>query len=318
MEKYDPEFVRRILEHYPAGTEVEKILYLAEMYGKKIEMEAVLRERKKRSLFRSNGKSLIDLLEETCTRRDDLVKYNSPQVHDYDEKHLLVEGLSAVDVEGKVIESYPQLLVMKDVFRDAQGKLRYFAHYQAIKHCEQEGYFLPPTQITCAIVAACFQHKDNPEANKVLMQYKDKGNGNGWHVQNTVVAYGKSNIISYPHDTDFHAYGGTDNINASHVRTELPFNKSKGIWPVNKNLKSMILEDGLKNPLEFAFVKQFTGLQGSSILVEIGKYFGKTAQVWVSSSYRTRAAWFGCNSISLDLEGDGLDGSGATRGVREL
>ena len=93
--------------------------------------------------------------------------------------------------------------------------------------------------------------------------------------------------------------------------------KSKGIWPFNKNLESMTLEEDLKDTLISAFVKQFTGLQDPSVLVEIGTYFGKTARVWVSSSTGTLAARFGCGSIGLDLNGSGiLYNSYAARGVR--
>jgi len=157
------------------------------------------------------------------------------------------------------------------------------------------------------------------------MQYKDYGSGYSWHAQNTVIDYNAQKIIHFPHNTDFSFHGGTSNINASLTRIELPFKKKEGTWPfTNKKLENMILEQGLNHPLLSTFVKQFTGLADPSILVEVGKYFQKPAKVWfptgpikVEDCTETRAAWFGCNSNDLDLNGsDNLIINYAARGVR--
>ena len=274
----------------------------------------------------ANGRSLADLLTEVCARRDDLVLYErTPKVHDYDEKHLLVERISCVDADGNITESYPQLLVMKDVFRNKKGRIMFFTSYQAIIHCEQEGYFLPTSQETSAIVAALNKKRDNPQAHKVLVQYKYNNPGNGWHAQNTVIDYGAQKIIHYPVDADFPSHGGTANLNASCPTIELPFKKKAGVFPfTNKKLETMTLEEGLNHPLVSAFVKQFTGLADPSVLVEVGKYFQKPAKVWFPTSpikvedrTETRAAWFGCSSSYLNLDGSfSLRGDYAGRGVK--
>ena len=44
MEKNDLEFVRRVLRELPLGSEMEKALALAQMYGKTPEMETALKQ----------------------------------------------------------------------------------------------------------------------------------------------------------------------------------------------------------------------------------------------------------------------------------
>lgn len=63
-------FAETLLNYYPRGTEEERALAAAEMYGKRAEMEVVLQQRRKErgffGVFRSSGKSLIEVLEEVC------------------------------------------------------------------------------------------------------------------------------------------------------------------------------------------------------------------------------------------------------------
>ncbi len=296
-------------------------LAIARRCQKEAEWVAALANWKKGSGYgyRRRGESLADLLTDVCTRREDVVRYDgTPRVHDYDEKHLLIEEISSVDAEGNGIESHPQVWVMKDEFRNEKGEIMFFTPYQAIRHCEQEGYVLPPSQLTCAIVAACFLNKENAEAEKVLVQYRNHGNGNGLHVLNTLVDYGKAAIISYPQDADFPSLGGTDNVNHQYQKIVLPFEKTKKRRILSDlQLQSMNLEDGLKDELVSRFVRQYSGLPDPEVLVEVGKYFGKTAYALISPSNETQAAWFGCYSINLSLNGSGnLGGCGAARGVR--
>jgi len=294
-------------------------LGIATKYGKEKEWNSALATWKKGVGFRQTGKGLQNLVHEVCDPQETGI----PQVHDYDEKHLVVEGISAVDADGNVVKSYPQLLVMKDVFRNEKGNIINFTSYRAIRHCEQAGYFLPSSNLTIPLVAALFQHRNNPKVNNVLMQYKDKGNGNGWHAQNTVIDYKNQNMISYPSDSDFPIHDGSDNINASQTRIELPFKKVAGIWPFDKKLEDMTLEKDLTHALVSTFVKQFMGMADPSILFEIGKYFQKPAYLWFSADVQScteiRATWFGCSGDNFYLYGDYyLNNNYAARGVREL
>src|SRR3989344_5320123 len=248
---------------------------------------------------------------------------------------MLLHNLSCVDAAGKVFEQYNTLAVNKDIFRDRGAAQHNFTPYQAIVYSESKGLFLPSMALSCNIVAALFQRAVKLEngnyttldqnAKKVLDQYKDHGPGYGWQAQNTVIDYNGQNIIHYPRDADFPNHGGTNNINASHPKVELPFKKKDGTWPfTNKKLERMTLEEGLNHPLVSVFVKQFTGLADPSILVEVGKYFQKPAKVWFPTSpikvedcTETRAAWFGCYCSNLYLYGNyDLNINSAARGVR--
>jgi len=330
MTQFDKDQARDIFKTNALADIPEELtaLGLARKYQKEEAWLAALAERNKGNGYRQSGKSIEELFYDVCTRRADLVLYEGiPQVHDYDEKHLLVQGISSVDADGNVVGSYPQLLVMKDVFRDEAGKIKLFTPYQAIRYCEEQGYVLPPSNLTIPLVAVFFHHRDDPEVNKVLMQYNDKGNGNGWHAQNSVIGYNAPKMIHYPVDTDFPRHGGRNNINASRARTELAFKKKAGVFPfTDKKLENMALEEGLNHPLVSAFVKQFTGLADLSILVEVGKYFQKPAKVWfptrptkVEDCTETKGVWLGCDDSYFNLYGDSnLYYYDAARGVREL
>ena len=249
---------------------------------------------------------------------------------------LPLGAISCVDADGKVSEQYANLAVSKDIFRNGASQIN-FTPYQAIVYCEGKGLFSPNMALTCNIVTALFQHAVRLEANgtyttlnqnakNVLDHYKDKGNGTGWHAQNTVINYGTQKIIHYPRDADFPNHGGTSNINASHQRIELPFEKIKknGMFSRDNVLRNKTLEDGLKDVLITPFVKQLTGLADPSILIQIGQYFQKPAKVWFPTDpvkaedcNDTRAAWFGCGSYLFNLNTySNLNSNNAARGVR--
>src|SRR3989344_3224274 len=235
---------------------------------------------------------------------------------------MLLHNLSCVDANGNIFEQYPELRVRKDILRDQNRGQVNFTPYQAIVYSESKGLFLPSIALSCNIVATLFQRAVKLEngnyttldqnAKKVLDQYKDHGPGYGWQAQNTVIDYNGQNIIHYPRDADFPNHGGTNNINASNPKVELPFKKKAGVFPfTNKKLENMTLEEGLNHPLVSTFVKQFTGLAGPSIFVEVGKYFQKPAKVWFPTSHikvedctETRAAWLGCYSDDLYFFGN--------------
>ncbi|MEK6905868.1 MAG: hypothetical protein AABX24_05700, partial [Nanoarchaeota archaeon] len=142
-----------------------------------------------------------------------------------------------------------------------------------------------------------------------LDHYKDKGNGTGWHAQNTVINWGTQEIIHYTRDDDFPVHGGNTNINQSQARKAFRFNKA--------GFSSTTLADALTKPEFKKYVQNLTGLNDPSVLVEIGQYFGQPAMVWVSSSNDTRAVWFGCYCNSFNLyANDNLKYGSAARGVR--
>jgi len=175
------------------------------------------------------------------------------------------------------------------------------------------GLFLPSFALTCNIVARLYEGKSDAHVEKVLQQYKDKGNGAGWHAQNTIIAFGSSKVIHYPSGSDFNQ---KDPINSSQSRTILPF--------VKDSLEDALLKDALRDASSRRFLQQLTGLHEPEILIEIGKYFGKPAKVWFPWNGKAgkgfkekRAAWFGCIDASFNLDAVNFLGSvNAARGVR--
>ena len=319
--KYNPKQVQNIFETgKSAGIPEEHIaLGIARKNGKEKEWNAVLGEWKKSSGYRQSGKSLQDILEEVCAPK---LESRSPRVYPFNQEFLAVENIQCVDADDNVFEQYDLLFVRKDIERDESGKQVNFTPNCAIAHFEKEDpLFLPSFALSCNIVAALDQQRDNPEVKPVLMQYKNYGVGHGFHAQNTVIDWKDQEIIHYPHKNDFLYWGGKAPINQFKSRVALPFERTqRRIFRLDNSLSDTTLEKGSKDQLMTRFVRQLTGLENPSVLVEIGNYFGKTARVWVSSSNETRAAWFGCNnSNGLDLVGNcSLISNFAARGVREI
>jgi len=225
---------------------------------------------------------------------------------------LELHDIECVDVGGRVFEQYDQLFIRKDIFRE-RGKQKNFTSYQAAVHCEQKGLFLPSFALSCNIVAYLFSHKADADVERVLQQYKDSGNGLGWHVQNTIIDYGAEQVIHYPSAADFSQQAA---VNATHSRTALAFFKSQ--------LEDSLLEDALHDAQYVRFARQLTGLRDPSVLVEVGKHFGKPAKLWFpwngqnGATYsEKRAAWLGCNYINFDIDtNNDLNNLDAARGVR--
>ena len=118
---------------------------------------------------------------------------------------------------------------------------------------------------------------------KVLDKYRDKGNGNGGHRANTLFAYGGEKIIHNPNDADFPAHGGNSNINAWR-RYALAFSR--------KGLKSMPLEQALKDAVASRFVRQATCMEHPEQLVQIGRdVFKQEAYLWVPNGDASRLQW---------------------------
>ncbi|HLC22597.1 MAG TPA: hypothetical protein VJJ79_02380, partial [Candidatus Nanoarchaeia archaeon] len=149
---------------------------------------------------------------------------------------------------------------------------------------------------------------------RILMQYRDKGNGNGWHAQDTVIDWNRRMIVHHPYDKDFPSYGGNKNVNQGRAQKAFSF--------ISEGFGNITLEDALKREHFARYIRNLTGLRDPAVLVEIGKFFGKPARVRVPNNPEqatyTAAAWLGCNGINFYLNGNSyLNGSGATRRVRE-
>ena len=237
----------------------------------------------------------------------------APSVSDITADYICLENITCVDADGDVFEQYPKLYVRRDVEKDADGKILYFTAYGAAVHLEQKAMRNPSFALHCNILAALYAQRQEPELNKVLMQYKDKGNGNGGHKPNTLISYAAQEVIHNPNDSDFPSDGGNSNINSG-KRIALPFSRN--------GLKSMPLEQMLNDSVALKFAKQLTGMANPELLIELGKYFQKEAYLWVpngdaTNCNETRAAWLGCGNDNFSLLAYlNLNYDDAARGVR--
>jgi hypothetical protein len=226
---------------------------------------------------------------------------------------IQLDNISCRGSNGNVFEHYDHLFVKKDIERDSANSDNKtnqinFTPYNAIVHFEDQGLFLPSFALSCNILAALYASKNDADVAKVLNQYKNKGNGTGYHAQNTLVDWEAKRVIHYPVKADYTAAGGSVDVNSQRTRQRLSFN--------NAGFSNMDLDDALKNSNYRSFIQNLTGLQNPEILVDIGVYFGKTARSWISSSDETRAAWLGCSNLSFSLGTDiNLVNSYAARGV---
>ena len=238
--------------------------------------------------------------------------------------YLILGDLSCVDADGNEFEKYGELYVAKDVvqgdkpYSDTNSVKQHinFTPYKGAVHFEKQGNgsFLPSMALSCNIIAVLYHQRSDPTVKAVLDQYKNHGSGYGWHDQNTIVDWKNGKIIHYPSDRDFPKHGENDKINLLRQQSRLPFSFAG-------NFRGQLLENALKDADFAKFVKNITGLQDPSVLVDLGTYFGKAAKVWVTSDppklKETRAAWLGCNDISFYLDAAyDLYGSSAARGVK--
>ncbi len=245
------------------------------------------------------GSEVLSRQEAPEPKLDPVVPPRVSSAKDY----IVLENIVCRDADGKAFEHYPKLFVRKEIERDGHQQINHNP-YDWIPYFEDMGLFLPSFALSCNILAALYNKRSDPEINRVLMQYKDHGPGYGWHAQNTVVDWGANRIIHYPAKDN---QGGR--INTGKPTIDLCLKK--------KGIKDMSLKKAMKNKDFKKYIQNLTGLTTPEVLVEIGKYFGKPAYVWTSSSDEKREAWLGCCDDDFNLYTDNdLDIIDAARGVR--
>jgi hypothetical protein len=225
--------------------------------------------------------------------------------------YFILEDVKVFDADDNVIERYDRLEVMADVERDSGGErggsVIQHVPYIAALHCEEKGLFLPSIALSCVILSKLFILRDDSRFHRVLGQYKEIHVGSGWgyHCQNSMIDWKRGKVIHYPSPEE---YGKKGNINSG-KRVSLDFDKS--------NLRGIDLESALENESHRKFVRQLTGLQDPSILVEIGEHFEKIVYLWIpEEKASTVTVWLG-TSDSLDLNINGsFNNYNAYRGVR--
>jgi hypothetical protein len=225
-----------------------------------------------------------------------------PNIITHSDDWLTLENITCYNQEGKVTEHYTTLSIATQPAKDNQGKLISATPYQAAKIAKTDkNTFNPSSALTCTILATLYHQKSNSTAKLILDQYKDKGNGNGWHTLNTIIKYNQENskIIHYPNTSDFPDNKGTQRINTNQKTITQPFNPATfADQELRQALNSQDTE--LIN-----FIHNFTGLKDPEILIQIARYYQKTPKIWFldnpSTTKTTRGSWLGCGGNGFDL-----------------
>ncbi len=237
-----------------------------------------------------------------------------------DGDHLVFENIVCHDADGAPTEQYPSLRVMRNVYRDANGKMTFMKPYEAIVHAQEQGDFNPSSQLATALVIAAYRGRrgrQNADVNAFLEQYKEKGNSNGYHVLNTITQWQgtQARLIHYPHLADFpEANRGTRTINLSRPHRVAEF-------PVDTSFGDKLVSEVSAQSQFGRYLRNWYGQPELGIIVEIGDHFSKPAKAWVpnnpTTANYTSGAWlrcsnnhFGCDSYYV------LYYTNAFRGVR--
>jgi hypothetical protein len=256
-------------------------------------------ERDKRSaeLLAPEQRACLDAVLEAHTQR---ATPASASISDITADYILLKNIRCVDADGNQFEHYPELYVAKDIVRDDEGTPTYKTLYRWITYFEKQGrgIFLPSSALTVNILAVLFENKDDPEIRRVLMQYKDKGDNNGLHAQNTIVQ--DRSIIHYPRDGSFRhdnfSKEPNQRINQERKPVVLGFPRN-GLE--RGRLKAKLLVPDTKRTIH-----QLSGRDDPEILVEIAEYFGRAASIGLIENrfYENRIVLFGCGESELLID----------------
>jgi hypothetical protein len=227
---------------------------------------------------------------------------------------LLLWNIRCVDADDKVFEEYSDIAVDEiDMVATAQstGPAKYTTK-EAIEHFSlfdaAEG-ILPSAALTCNILAKLYQHRDNPDAKELLMQFKEIEGGPARYVQNTIYHPRQGALMHYP----THWQG--EKLKNNRPVTILDFE-----YP---DTEKFTLEEALKDPAQRRCVRNLTGLEHPEELCEINKYLGFPGDVQFFVECRNRASHegisFGAGSYSslyFSSTDDNVSTKGMVRAVR--
>lgn len=200
------------------------------------------------------------------------------------EPKILIKNISCKDSEGNEFEHYDELYVNKDTTPGI------FGFDDSIAYLEKEGSFLPSLPLGNNILVWLFENRDDPEINKILMQYQSNESNYTWYLHNTKVDSFGGTFVNYPksYQQGFHR--------AFRFRTLKPSENMKLEVAIQKHKKDVINLTGLPNP---------------EVLIDIGKYLNKPATSLCTGSNRAPGhwdlvGWLGCNYNQFNI---GINGN---------
>ena len=243
-----------------------------------------------------------------------LLNPKNPVPKPTDSKYISLNNISCINADGDQIEHYKNISIKTSIASTKNGKSFNLTMPGAVSYFEKqkEDMFLPSCALTCNILARLYELKFYEEMENVLLQYKNHGLNDGWHVQNTVVDWRGERIIHYP---------GYSNIPKKVKKREMNHKRNCTILGFSpEKFEGGPLKFLLKNHNFEEFIKNLTGLEDPEVLVSIGEYFNKPTMVWLpdkpSKDEHVSVAWIGCRHDNLDIYiYGGPNYAGAARGV---
>lgn len=237
------------------------------------------------------------------------------EAFDYSKQYLLIKNIRCTDADNRIIEQYDELLVAKE-FTFPKSSIKGTTNtYDAIKTMEKKGMFLPSLALTCNILAALYENRNNEAADKLLKEYFNRKDDYEFVAQNTVVDWEKNKVIHYPRDDYFlNGYGGK-NVNLNREETVRALNP--------KGFQNLDLEEAVCiSPFFEDYIKNSTGLQNPGILTWISRYYESRLSLWVNSMAKNDGSigttWIdhGTESLNINLF-NYLSVGGIARGVKK-
>lgn len=237
------------------------------------------------------------------------------EVFDYSEQYILINNIRCTDANNCIIEQYDELLIAKEFTFPKNSIKATTDTYNAIKMMEKKGMFLPSLALTCNILAALYENRNNEAADKLLKGYFNRKDGYEFVAQNTVVDWEKNKVIHYPRDNYFlNGYGGK-NVNLNREETVRALNP--------KGFQNLDLEEAVyAGPFFEDYIKNFSGLQNPGILTEISRYYESRLSLWVNGMAKNDGyigtTWMDRGTESLDINlFNYLSVRGIARGVKK-
>jgi len=226
---------------------------------------------------------------------------------------IWLKDICCKDEYGDIIEYYDKIFVKTSLATTNKKRASYFKLHGAVSFFERQkgDVFLPSAALTCNILAKLYELRHYEEMDNLLLQYLDYKANDGWHLQNTIIAWKAQRIIHYP---------GYSEVPKKIRKRDMNYNRDcKILGFALEHVEDTKLEFLLQEPSNLNFIKDLTGLEKPEILVEIGYYLRRPTRVWFPDDIeraKPSTVFVGCRNGYFDLYlGCGINYSGPARGV---
>lgn len=242
-----------------------------------------------------------------------LLNPKNPVPKPIDSNYISLDNISCINAYGDCMEHYDKIFIKTGLATTNKNRSSCFTLQGAVSFFERQkgDVFLPSCALTCNILAKLYELRHYEEMENLLLQYKNHGLNDGWHIQNTLINWGGEIIIHYP---------GFNEIPKKIKKREMNYNRNcttSGF--ALENFEDGPLKFLLKDPNLYGFIKSLTGLENPEILIDIGDYFRKPTRVWFPNPIKEKKpliAWIGCRHDNFDIYlCGGVNYSGPARGV---